>query len=68
MKSMNGWAWLSTAKLEAFHPDRLARAKMLDFSYRRLKGRTPPIAQQETEVTSHSGQPELPEKVIPRTT
>ena len=24
-----------------------------------------PIAQHETEVTSHSGQPELPEKVIP---
>jgi len=41
---------------------------MLDFGYRRLKGRTAPIAQYETEVTSHSGQPELPQKVIPSTT
>ena len=29
---------MSTAKLKAFHPDRLARAKMLDFGYRRLNG------------------------------
>ena len=55
-------------KLAAFHPERLARIEMLDFGCRRLKARTAPIAQPETGVTSHSGQPELPEKVIPSTT
>jgi hypothetical protein len=38
----------------AFHPDRLVRAEMLDFGYRRLNGRTRPIAQHETEVHAHS--------------
>ena len=35
--------WVFSSSV-AFRPDRLLRAEMLDFGYRRLKGRTAPIA------------------------
>ena len=55
-------------ELAAFRPHRLARAEMLGFGYRRLKGSHRADGAARTEVTSHFGEPELPEKVIPSTT